>query len=537
MRNLLIVDDEQQIRQGLQAMIEREFPEEYEISLAEDGEEALEIHRERPADLVITDIRMPGMDGIALIQELQAGNPKPAVMILSGYDDFRYAKEAIKCEVKEYLLKPVVRDDLFGAVRRIGEALARSEHAAERLKQSDRMMEELRASRLNNIFMNAQLEADEVRRLCESVELGRFQGEYYIGLIALSELDSLTVKRDMMLQCFLSMMDACNDGSIEDGEPGCVRVLDKDARLVLITQAAGVLECLAVRASQCGYGNFRMGVSGKAEDLASLRVHYLEAVKALKYGFIHPESILIPFGSIEHKERSYQLPLDRIRKIANMLGTSRVQEMKALLHEVLDREAVGKYDISYAEKLSGSLNELVFDRVFQLYGEETIEILRMYKKVGSLYGCGSFDAYAYGVERLLEQLNEFVSTMKGIHVDQKEMKQAIAYIEEHYAKDLSMTMVSNHVSLNYTYFSQSFKAFTGENFLTYLKRMRISRAKQLLETTDEKIARIGERVGFGNSKHFTRAFREMEGISPGEYRDKREPLEHSEPAANRTEGR
>ncbi|SFJ53948.1 two-component system, response regulator YesN [Paenibacillus sp. UNC496MF] len=524
MRNLLIVDDEPHIRHGLQAMIRREFADAYEIALAEDGEEALELHRERPADLVITDIRMPGMDGIALIQELHAGDPKPAVMILSGYDDFQYAKEAIKCEVKEYLLKPVVREDLYMAVRRITEALNRSEQATSRLRQSDRMLEELRSSRLNNILLNGQLQAVDVRELCESIGLGSFQGEYYVGLVALPEPDSQSVKQEMLLHRLLTLMEACA-GVAEDGGPGSfVHTLDQDGRLVLITRTAGALECLDGRAAESGLGDFRMGVGGSASELAALRIHYLEAAKALKYGFLYPGARLIPYGSVERKERSYQLPLDRIRKIANMLGTNRLKEMKALLHEVLDVEVIGRYDISYLERLSAALNELVFDRVFQMYGEETIEILRMYKKVGSMYGCGSFHAYAHGVERLLEQLNDYVADMKSVHVDQKEMKQAIAYIEANYAKDISMTLVSNHVSLNYTYFSQSFKAFTGENFVTYLKRVRIARAKQLLETTDLKVAEVGERVGFGNAKHFTRAFREMEGIAPGEYRDMQSPF-------------
>ena len=101
MRKLLIADDEKNIRLGLKAMIEREYPGAYSIRLAADGRQALEEHGREPADILLTDIRMPNMDGIALIRKLAELGNSPVLLILSGYDDFQYAKEAIKHKVKE----------------------------------------------------------------------------------------------------------------------------------------------------------------------------------------------------------------------------------------------------------------------------------------------------------------------------------------------------------------------------------------------------------------------------------------------------
>jgi two-component system response regulator YesN len=119
MNKLLIIDDENNIRLGLKAMIEREFPGAYSISFAGDGTDALKQLQAENFDMMITDIRMPDMDGIQLINRLQQEGNKPEIIILSGYEDFRYAQVAIRCNVKEYLLKPIVRQELFQALRRL----------------------------------------------------------------------------------------------------------------------------------------------------------------------------------------------------------------------------------------------------------------------------------------------------------------------------------------------------------------------------------------------------------------------------------
>lgn len=100
------------------------------------------------------------------------------------------------------------------------------------------------------------------------------------------------------------------------------------------------------------------------------------------------------------------------------------------------------------------------------------------------------------------------------------MKRAVQYIHENFNRDINMAMVSNYVSLNYSYFSQAFKEYTGYNFVDYLKKIRIEKAKELLENFDYKIYEVGEMVGYKNSKQFAKTFREMEGISPIEYRNR-----------------
>ncbi|AEI44216.1 response regulator [Paenibacillus mucilaginosus] len=183
MRTLMIVDDEKNIRLGLSAMISREFPEEYRIELACDGAEALAKLEGDGTDLLITDIRMPKMDGIALMKRIREMDRRPLLLVLSGHDDFAYAKEAIQCEVKGYLLKPIVREELFEALRRLEGELRRQEELSSRLAAGSGRFDALRASQLAYILLHPGMEESEVRERLESVGAGGFGPGWAAGVL------------------------------------------------------------------------------------------------------------------------------------------------------------------------------------------------------------------------------------------------------------------------------------------------------------------------------------------------------------------
>ncbi|WP_239616179.1 response regulator transcription factor [Cohnella mopanensis] len=512
MRTLLIVDDERNIRVGLKAMIEREMPGMYHIALAADGRQAIESYGQEPADIVITDIRMPVMDGIALIEQL-AGMPNgPALLILSGFDDFQYAKAAIKHKVKEYMLKPIVRDDLFAALGRIESELVLREAIQYKIKATDKYRRGMQVNTLQHIWARPGIGTEEVQSLCLEAGLLSFEPAYYIGLLDSAGNQRNLVKGNEYLTGY-------------EQQGSFLSLEDKDGRLVVLTSEQEILLGLAdyLGADSGGTGTFTTGISSKGESIGQLQLKYEEARQALKYRILisRSESALIHYGQITLRDRNYRVSEDTIRKLANVLGTDRDKEMKAYLMELFAAKALCEADIGYFEAVSQALNEKVFDQVFHTYGEASVEIIKMYKLAGSLYNFSHIQDYIHCVQDLLFALNDYIRHLKSVHVDQKDMGKAVEYIQANYSKDLSMTMVSNHVSLNYSYFSQAFKDFVGTSFVQYLKNLRIEKAKELLETTELKVLEIGDRVGFENTKHFNRVFKEMQGVTPLEYRQNR----------------
>ncbi|MEW9699245.1 response regulator [Paenibacillus sp. SI8] len=519
MRKMLIVDDEKNIRLGLKAMIVREFPDAYEFDFAEDGAEALRLLESLPIDIVITDIRMPVMDGITLINRIQEMNSKPAIVILSGHDDFQYAKEAIRCEVKEYLLKPIVRDELSRTLTRIEKEISLKMQITEQLTHSLQQREAFQESQLSYMLRHPHMDGEALSSMLKQIGMEWIEEGFQLGI-----LQYRGAVGGMKHAEFVTRIQAEISNAPEHYRKRRAHVWDKENQLVLIAEHGELFHYLAERIAGAGYFTYSMGLSDCTRSGLQLQSAYLSAQKALQYTFLQSMPGTVHYDSIRHKNTDFIVPVETIKKITNMLGSGRDKEMMALLLEVLDMKTVAYYDISYLNAVNKALNELVFDKVFHVYGGESVEILRHFKMVGDISNFHYFHDYFHTVESLLSRLNDYVRTMKTLHIDHKEMKKAVQYMQANYQKDLNMAIVSNHVSLNYSYFSQAFKEYTGESFVNYLKRLRISRARELLATTDYKVYEISEQAGFENTKHFSRVFKEMEGVSPQEYRDQQEVM-------------
>ncbi|MFC0190075.1 response regulator [Fictibacillus aquaticus] len=497
MYKILIADDEKNIRLGIQAMINREFPDTFETAVAADGIEALDMMEENAAHILITDIKMPRMSGIELIKELQQSDKQksPALVILSGYDDFVYSKEAIKANVKDYLLKPVNRIELFNTLNSIVEEF---ESAG---KSANQFLEEYRTSQLNYMLLNPNVQNEDFDDFYEKMQVEPFHNGYYIGIIKSDEKDLLS-----KVSKFL-----------RDNEAETLSFLDSESRTVIITPSMHLFSELQNSLSS---DSFVIGLSNKADDIKDMKSVYEQAENALKYHFFHPRSTIIFYDEAKEKQSVSDVPVDNIKKISNMLGTEREDEIKSLLGQVMDYETISSREIEYMENLAKEMNDIIFVSFFARLGEESVETFNLFNKISNIFNFRNFHEYFQALENLLMRLHEYNKQMKSVYSEQKYMDKAIAYIKENYHKDLNLAVVSNYISLNYSYFSHMFKDYTGQNFVDYLKNVRIEEAKSLLGETDLKVFEISEKVGYKNPKQFARVFREIEGISPKEYREK-----------------
>ncbi|MBB3126439.1 two-component system response regulator YesN [Paenibacillus rhizosphaerae] len=516
MCNLLIVDDEKNIRDGLKAMIRREFGDAYALHFAANGQQALQVMDGTEMDLVITDIRMPVMDGIELINRLQDQEPGPDLVILSGHDDFQYAKAAIRCNVKEYLLKPIVRDELFRTLRRLDAERIRKGEIADQLRGTKALKENYAVSRLQYLFLQEGMDEHGIRDVVLQAGLDWLDAGGYAALVLVPERyrdsgwDEFTAYVDLMIGWL----------------PGerYIRFYDKDGKLVVFTDTAAPFNRLGEAIIRQSASAIRAGISEQMSGAGEVKRAYQQAGRALKYFLFQNMPGLIWSTELSGKRADYRIPLEDIRKTANLLGLDRDAELSRLLQHIFDIRTILQYDIGYLEGIGRAFNEHVFDQVFQTYGEESVDILKLHKQVGNLYNFNHFHDYFHGLESLIFLLSDYVKRMRSMHFDQNEIQRAIVYIEEHYHENVNMAVVSNHVSLNYSYFSHAFKEYTGETFVSYLRKLRIRKAKELLNSTDLKVYEISEQAGFENVKHFTRVFKEMEGVAPLEYRSQQEAL-------------
>lgn len=499
MYKILIADDEKNIRLGIQAMINRKYPA-YETFIAGDGMEALASIKAIKPDIVITDIKMPHLDGIQLIKEMEHIEKKPALIILSGYDDFAYAKEAIRHQVKDYLLKPVNREELFKTLDTIIAELEASNHI------SNEHLNDYRASQLNYILLNPNLLKEDLAALFNKIQVDSYSEGYYVGII--------NQESELAGEDFLNKIN-----QLLPADSGTISFLDKDQRAVIISPDRQVFDHLKEQFGRDRYFAFSLGISEKAEEINEFKTFYHQAENALKYHFLYPRCQIINYDKIKEKQNPASVPTELINKIANMLGTEREKEIKSYLLHVMDFDVISSSSISYLENLNQEINEVIFKGFFARLGEESLETFKLLNKIGDIYNFPNFHEYVRALEDLLMRIHEYNKQMKSVYSEQKYMDRAIAYIRENYHKDLNLAVVSNYISLNYSYFSHMFKEFTGQNFVDYLKSVRIEGAKRLLKETDYKVFEISEMVGYKNPKQFARVFREIEGISPKEFRE------------------
>lgn len=502
MYKILIADDEKNIRLGIQAMINREFPNTFETTLAADGQEALDMLND-DVDILITDIKMPRLDGIQLIKALQEKEKQPSIVILSGYDDFRYAKEAIKHRVKDYLLKPVNRNELFNALNNIIKELESSN------KMTYQHIDEYRASQLNYILLNPNLQTSDIDILYKKMQMEAYNDDYYVGIVNTGN----KIEGEIILNLINQRLGR------EQSEGSTICFLDKDELTVVITPDKEIFSLLMDQLGKDRYLFVYIGISEKAEDIREIKKFYEQAKQSLKYHFLFPRNKVFSYDTIKEKRTVSEVPVDNIRKIFNMLGTDREKEIKSHLLQVLDYETISNNDIIYLESLSEKINSIIFESFFSKLGEESMETFKLFNKIRNMYNFDNFHEYFQALEDLLMRLHEYNKQIKSVYSEQKYMDKAIAFIRENYYKDLNLAVVSNYISLNYSYFSHMFKEYTGQNFVDYLKMVRIEKSRELLRETDQKVFEISEKVGYKNPKQFARVFREIEGVSPKEYRE------------------
>ncbi|MBN2981067.1 response regulator transcription factor [Cohnella algarum] len=515
MINLLIVDDQKHIRDGLQAML-RQFPLQLDnIYCAASGIEALQLLRQTGIQLVITDIRMPDMDGLALMAQTREERLKVDYLIISGYGDFAYAQKAIELGAKGYLLKPVKREDLQAAVEhawqeiRTRQALSRNmKHFSRRAQETDR--KELR------MFMQgaANDEAWVLQTQRQHPELWR---NYRLFL--------LREKR------WINQPGASSAHGMESiayrvyGRRGCL-CLQHRPYLILAVDAAADPDALpaALEAAQI---DAIAAITGPQQGLKALPDSYAQALELYRHSYLFPDKRSILPPHIERLEQQWQLPYEELYALFQLIGTKNSGKIAQGISMLFHKDVLQRYHIRYTQQLCRAAVEMLeeYERVIRPYmGEEALDI----ECLRNLFDYSGIRDYIQALQQQLLRLNQFYYEYKCSYRNSQDLKEAIRFIHESYHKPLDLAMVSNHVSLNYAYFSNLFKKNIGKGFAEYLRDVRLDKARRLLAETEYKIVEIAAMVGYESYKSFTRAFRDVMNMQPTEYRQLMRQKEESE---------
>lgn len=510
MKKVLIIDDEKLIRLGIKSIITRNYGDKYDVLLCSNGLEGFEILKSNHIHFVITDIRMPDCDGITLLKKLSIENINVPVIILSGYDDFSYAVEALRYGAKDYLLKPINKEELYSTIEKIENNYDKVVSYSNGIETTG-IREDISA-RFNVLLLNENLSVEDLDEklsvLCPFLN----KDNYYIGIIFNKEFscrdkEEITRNYEDLLKNIFYENISFN------------AFLDNYNNLTVIFSNDGVIEKLKDYLFKNKKSGYFAGISERLVSYENFKKGYINALIALKGKLFYGESANCYCYEALRKNKKVNISREDIYKLSNLIGTKRNKEIMSLIDSLFNEEYVLKEGIEYLEAVT---NELI-EYINQYVVKHLNNVGEINKKMDILKNVLNFNKYKefyYVLKDLIIYLDEYLFQIKNTYSDKKFIEKAVVYINENYNKDLSLAVVSNVVSLNYSYFSQVFKEHTGENFISYLKKVRIEKAKQLLSNKELKIYEVAKQVGIDDSRQFTKTFKCLTGITPLEYREK-----------------
>ncbi len=515
MYKVFLVDDEIVIREGIRNNVRWEACGFALCGEAPDSEIALSMVQELKPDILITDIRMPFMDGLELCRRVTRTMPWIHIVILSGHDDFSYAQEAISLGVKEYLLKPIAALDLEQVLARIAANIEREraqqadvDALKRQLESSGRLMREERVMNL----LDGMGEEEAIQQ-ASSLSMNRAAEHYIVMLVGLNEQCGLLRARGAVER-------------IADGYDGAVQLCARAGQIAVLVagDTSQDLEERAYAFAQAVQHELaregaavRVAIGAPVERLSALPVS-LQAASKLLLRMTGRNRIM---GTSDDAAdaidaRTFQtstVPLyDRLR-YAN------TPEVPALVREYLDALSPAAVESMLM------INYVVVDvlltasRIVNQCGGEAALVIPETEHVATILTeiRDASDIRKIATDVLTRALSYRDDHAPGRH--SATVRKACQYIAENYAKpDIMLREVADHVALSNNHFCTVFSQEMGLTFIEYLTQLRMDRAKEYLKTTDFSSGDVAERVGYNDPHYFRYLFKKHVGMNPRDYR-------------------
>lgn len=504
---VLVVDDEEWIRLGIVSKLKKSRFDFREILQAQSAEQALETALERRPDIVLCDIRMDGMDGLVFSRRLLESLPDTRIVIISGYNDFAYAKEAIRLGVVDYLLKPIDADSLNQALERCIRQLA-EKHQNRCAIAAVKKARQRKALRSVAAELLEQAEPDYGRLFGAYTGGGLFQAvDFYLDISCSLSADTLD---EHIGKLFHGLVLGENLIYYENRR--------NEFLIVLYTPPGGTgyepdafvrtLESsLCTEISSISPHQYTFGISGPSPDFGEA-VH--EAVCCMKHRVlcagksrIHPDDIS-PFSS-------GKIDGTFLSDLKEVLCRRDLEHLEPVLKSMY--ASIESASVSYE-----SLQSLYLRVLILLREHVSLPSARPLQMPPEIYYFSSVWDWIDFLKELLTRFFEEDQPLSGGADPRLELvEQVQSYIRENFAKKLSLSEIAQQQHINYCYLSLLFKDVAKVTFQDYLMDVRLNHACQLLQTGKYKVKDVAELSGFFDQHYFSKTFKKATGYTPREY--------------------
>lgn len=532
MLKVFLVEDETVIREGLRDNIAwEEFGYKF-VGEAGDGEMALPLIRETKPDVLITDIKMPFMDGLSLSKIVHAELPKTKIIIISGYDDFEYARQAIEVGVEQYLLKPITRMNLKKVLVELKEKLEQTNTSEDyQLQYSNEMheYEQFPRRRFFEKLLSGDMPVMDIYEEAGKLSLEITAQSYNLLFFYIKDdrsfeknsVDEVTKQYEEILYFFLRhpqyilvRMNANTFGILVKGEKSVVEEYTKRAWMKIESICSAWTEQV----------KWYVAVSEPVERLSMLSDCYQKVNHYLAYRFFQPQLHILN----EEVLQKYSLSQDE-----KSIDTVDHRKMNPeLIKDFMSRGEMAEIEefvVSYLEGIGDALQSRMFcDYILlniRFSVEGYLDSIGVQKQV---YG-KELLAYQPDMNMAGEEIKQYFVGLLSMAMEYRNkesedqskniLRKAVEYIDTHFEKEsLSLNEVANYIEVNASYLSAVFSQGMEVTFVEYVTMKRMEKAKKLLRGSDSSTSDIALQVGYKDPHYFSFVFKKTQGVSPREYR-------------------
>lgn len=546
MLKIFLAEDEVVVRETIKRMIPWEELGFELVGEAADGEMALPLLIRQQPDLLITDIKMPFMDGLTLARLAKKEIPGLKVVILSGYDDFNYAKQAIGIGVEDYLLKPITKNAL---IERLSEIRSRYEHEKTQKEYYEKFQREMQAYEKNSsrdfieALVGGSMDMMEVYKRAEKLGLDIVAEAYNVLIFTMNcdedfsgqrdeysswEAESLELLENFFAGHSSAMLFRSNIFSYGVLLKGQRETIEENTR-------ACVDEIRKILSRQDGRREWFLAVGQSVDRLSQIQKSYHTASRAFSQRYLYDENILYydemetmehPGGQAETEDNAYLQKVD-----VNALNPAILQKFLSNGLQEETENFVKDYFYAIGQEPMESLvfrNYVILNVRFSVIsfikglGCDTNEMESAdTEEVLAESGKNMESAIAYA-KKMISQAIEIRDQNSG-NKNRSILKTAVDFIDSHYMdEEISLNTVANVANVSSNHFSALFSQNMGQTFIEYLTTLRMNKAKELLRCTGMRSSEIAGEIGYKDAHYFSYLFKKTQGMTPSDYRKARE---------------
>ncbi len=521
MYKVIVADDEKKVIQLMKKLIDWEDLGFEIIGSANDGLTALSLVEKYQPDLLITDIRMPGCNGLELLQKSKECKPDLLCIVVSGYQEFEYARSAMKYGVEDYLLKPLNKNEMTELLNKTRIKLESGAELEYQIQLNNKRKQEMLIRKLRDCALNG-VDFNSLEDINHQYGFRFVSGQ---SVSCLVKVDIPDAERHLQTHKILS------EHVLEIVRRNIAQITDEYAAAVIPEGVAAILNSAADSFSDLKKLSYRIRKKIEQEAFEETRVTFCAGTIQRNFSDLGKSFLSAVYlcedrlcGSGNYRDANVESPLLISNKVLEAEDRIALHEAVELLSSEDFRNALRQ---SYTKMINiSSLN----GRTIRNWYEEVIDTV-IFKLVSfgvngkkvkvelmeAFWYYDSFVELESNLENVISSLLEELRMDKEIQ-ESKPITDAKRYIREHYREALRLEDVSNEVGFNATYFSTLFKKETGMNYQEYLTELRMAKAKELLSEGDLSPADVAEKIGYSDIKYFSRLFKKATGINPSEYK-------------------